>query len=240
MSARHCLHVIFFMFFLYCCCSITNHNNQNAKKCTYYNERNKSFGPLFFLLLFICRFCVLLMAPESLFNFLGLVMYETFPPKPTLKCCPKYLPFICIRIVTRGDYPDLIKFTLKYNVKNCLKAGLTKFMFEIVTNQKIVDLPEIKGVKIQQTVVPEVYTTKSGSMFKSRNLQYCLESDVNGLGDNDWIGMQFYSIILAIYHDPFSAFGRRYFDDYWFNDWNHELLSWWIFPIRSRTTDECC
>lgn len=209
MSKLHCFHVIFFVVFLIWFCYILDHTNHNDEKCAYYNSRNQSLGPLFFLLLFICRFCVLLMAPQALFNFLGLVMYETFPLKPTLKCCPEDLPFICVRVVTRGDYPDLVKYVLKCNVKTCLQAGLTKFMFEIVTNKKIASLPKFEGVKVKQIVVPETYETKSGAMFKGRNLQYCLEDPVNDLSDNDWIGMLFHAISLHynLLGKFFSSFG---------------------------------
>ncbi len=40
---------------------------------------------------------------------------------------------------------------------------------------------------MQETVVPTSYLPKSGAMFKSRALQYCLEDDVNKLSDDDWI-----------------------------------------------------
>lgn len=46
-------------------------------------------------------------------------------------------------------------------------------------------VPETK--RLQEIVVPSSYTTKSGALNKSRALQYCLEDDVNILGDDDWI-----------------------------------------------------
>lgn len=36
-------------------------------------------------------------------------------------------------------------------------------------------------------MVPSSYKSKSGCLNKSRALQYCLEDDVNILGENDWI-----------------------------------------------------
>ena len=41
--------------------------------------------------------------------------------------------------------------------------------------------------RVEEIVVPASYQTKSGAKFKSRALQYCLEDEVNRLGDDDWI-----------------------------------------------------
>lgn len=41
--------------------------------------------------------------------------------------------------------------------------------------------------RIIETVVPASYRTKSGALNKSRALQFCLEDDINFLGENDWI-----------------------------------------------------
>lgn len=44
-----------------------------------------------------------------------------------------------------------------------------------------------KHRRIREIVVPKEYRTKTGALFKSRALQYCLEDSVNVLNNNDWI-----------------------------------------------------
>lgn len=70
------------------------------------------------------------------------------------------------------------------NMNSCLDTGLENFLIEVVTD-KAVDLP--KHRRIREIVVAKDYKTKTGAMFKSRALQYCLEDNVNVLNANDWI-----------------------------------------------------
>ncbi|KAK9497293.1 hypothetical protein O3M35_004638 [Rhynocoris fuscipes] len=122
--------------------------------------------------------------PQVLLNFCGLTMYNAFPDKVTLKGSPLLAPFICVRIVTRGDYPQLVQTNVNRNLNRCLDAGLEHFMIEVVTDKP---LHLAKNRRIQETVVPVDYKTKSGALFKARALQYCLENNVNSLSDSDWI-----------------------------------------------------
>lgn len=93
-------------------------------------------------------------------------------------------PFICIRVVTRGDYADLVKANVLRNMSTCLDTGLENFLIEVVTD-KALNLSNHR--RIREVVVPKDYQTKSGALFKSRALQYCLEDSVNVLNNNDWI-----------------------------------------------------
>lgn len=93
-------------------------------------------------------------------------------------------PFICIRVVTRGDYPDLVKSNVLRNINTCLDTGLENFLVEVVTDKA---LNLAKHRRIREIVVPKDYQTKSGALFKSRALQYCLEDSVNVLNNNDWV-----------------------------------------------------
>lgn len=124
------------------------------------------------------------MVPRVIFNFCGLIIYNTFPGRVELKGNPSKTSTISIRIVTRGDFPDLVKANVKRNIEVCLNAGLEHFIVEIVTNQPI-NVP--KDARVREIVVPGNYRTKSGALFKARSLQYCLEDSVNVLEDNDWI-----------------------------------------------------
>lgn len=71
----------------------------------------REYGPWGYLFLCIVRLMPLLAVPQQLFNLVGLFRYNTFPEKLSLKGFPLLAPLICFRVVTRGDFPDLVKGT---------------------------------------------------------------------------------------------------------------------------------
>lgn len=142
------------------------------------------YGTFFTIFLYTLRYLVFFTLPQMMSNFLGLVAYNAFPDKVVLKGSPLLAPFICIRVVTRGDYADLVKQNVMRNMNTCLDTGLENFLIEVVTD-KAVNIA--KHRRIREVVVPKDYKPKSGAMFKSRALQYCLEESVNVLNHNDWI-----------------------------------------------------
>lgn len=144
----------------------------------------EKYGNAYTIFLYTIRILTIMTLPQMLSNFLGLVIYNAFPDKVVLKGSPLLAPFICIRVVTRGDFPDLVKRNVMRNMNTCLDTGLENFLIEVVTD-KAVNLP--KHRRIREIVVPKDYQTKSGALFKSRALQYCLEDSVNVLNPNDWI-----------------------------------------------------
>ncbi|XP_054158406.1 beta-1,4-mannosyltransferase egh-like [Oppia nitens] len=129
----------------------------------------------------------LLSLPMNLFSIIGLLLYNAFKDDikiKKLKSIEKKIPFLCIRVVTRGDYPQLVRKNVDRNMKTCLSAGLRDFIIEVVTDRAI----GLKtSTKIRELVVPDGYRTKSGALFKARALQYCLDDGINTLKDNDWI-----------------------------------------------------
>lgn len=137
------------------------------------------------VILYLLRILTFLALPQVLFNFLGLVLFNAFPDKVILKGSPLLAPFICIRVVTRGDFPDLVKKNVTRNLNLCLDVGLENFVMEVVTDRMIPGLSEYP--RVREVVVPPSYATKTGALFKARALQYCLEPDVNILNDQDWI-----------------------------------------------------
>ncbi|KAI8127833.1 beta-1,4-mannosyltransferase egh [Lucilia cuprina] len=143
-----------------------------------------AYGQLATILLYLLRFLTFLTLPQVLFNFCGLVFYNAFPEKVVLKGSPLLAPFMCIRVVTRGDFPELVKTNVLRNMNTCLDTGLENFLIEVVTD-KAVNLSHHR--RIREIVVPKEYKTRTGALFKSRALQYCLEDNVNVLNDNDWI-----------------------------------------------------
>lgn len=143
-----------------------------------------SYGLIPTILLYLLRVLAFLALPQTVFNCLGLLIYNAFPEKVQIKGSPLLAPFICVRTVTRGDFPDLVKANVTRNMNTCLDVGLENFMMEVVTD-KALGLP--KHPRIREVVVPTTYRTKSGALFKARALQYCLEDDTNILSDTDWI-----------------------------------------------------
>lgn len=143
------------------------------------------YGFVSTIILYILRLLTFLTLPQVIFNFFGLTFYNAFPDKVILKGSPLLAPFICIRVVTRGDYPELVKSNVIQNINICVQAGLENFIFDIVTDKRI----NVEGInrRVRELVVPSNYRTKSGALFKARALQYCLEDEINYLSDSDWI-----------------------------------------------------
>ncbi|XP_076224499.1 beta-1,4-mannosyltransferase egh isoform X2 [Nomia melanderi] len=142
------------------------------------------YGFIGALTLYLLRTLTLLSLPQVLFNFVGLTIYNAFPDKVILNGSPLLAPFICIRIVTRGDYPLLVQENVQRNLNKCIESGLENFQIEVVSDKPIGLSPHRR---IREVVVPQDYRTSSGALFKARALQYCLESSVNELADHDWI-----------------------------------------------------
>lgn len=115
----------------------------------------------------------------------GVLLYDCFATNVKLTTSMKKLPLVALRVVTRGDYPQLIKNNIVKNKKACEQAGMRNYSIEIVTQKSIDGIDN--DPKVKQIVVPSTYQTKQGTLFKGRNLQYCLEDGVSSLGDADWI-----------------------------------------------------
>ena len=93
-------------------------------------------------------------------------------------------PFICFRVVTRGDYPNLVNENVVKNLKMCHDVGLEHFIIEVVTD-KLINIP--KSSRTREIIVPDDYETNTHARFKARALQYCLEDEVNVLSPYSWI-----------------------------------------------------
>ncbi|KAL4230839.1 Beta-1 [Mactra antiquata] len=142
------------------------------------------YGTVATVILYALRFLTFIPIPQAIFNFLGIVCYNTHPPKPKLKTSTLFGPFICFRVVTRGTFPDLVKKNVQRNIDICSRIGLDNYIIEVVTDNAM-NLP--KSPRLREIVVPAQYTTTNHTRYKARALNYCLESGVNQLTDNDWI-----------------------------------------------------
>lgn len=143
-----------------------------------------AYGPVATVLLYTLRLLTLLTLPQVLFNFSGLLLYNAFPGRVQPIGSPLLAPFICFRVVTRGDFAELVKANVLRNLNTCLDAGLDKFLVEVVTDRAI---GMAAHRRTREVVVPTEYRPRSGAMFKSRALQYCLEDAVNVLDDDHWL-----------------------------------------------------
>ena len=160
----------------------------------------------FSLVLYFCQYLALLALPQAVFNFLGFILFNPFPDDPQIKVktdckhnliyyikiptlnkifvipfqksilLPDSAPFICFRVVTRGDYSNLVQNNVQKNIDTCLDVGLRNFIVEVVADKSISITPSLYACEV---VVPIDYQTKSGALFKARALQYCLEKGVN-------------------------------------------------------------
>ena len=90
-----------------------------------------SYGPLVTLVLMLVRLFALLALPQTLCNLVGLISLNTFPDTPKLKSSPLLAPFICVRVVTRGIYPNLVKKTVRQNLNTLLDVGLENFTVQV-------------------------------------------------------------------------------------------------------------
>lgn len=144
----------------------------------------KEYGLIPTILLYALRCFAGLAVPQLLLSLVGLLFYNVFPGRVTLKGSPLLAPLISFRVVTRGDYPELVRNNVIRNVNTLIDAGVENYMIEVVTDKSI-DLPVKR--RIREIVVPKQYKPKSGAMFKARALHYCLEDSVNELSDTDWI-----------------------------------------------------
>lgn len=144
----------------------------------------EEYGLIATILLYFVRLLSYLPLPLVCCHLAGLIIFNVFPEKVQVRGSPLLAPFISIRVVTRGDYADLVRRNVQRNINTCIDLGMDKFIIEVVTDKSI-NLP--KNPRIREIVVPSSYRTKSGALYKSRALQYALEDDVNLLNDDDWI-----------------------------------------------------
>ncbi|CAF4592776.1 unnamed protein product, partial [Didymodactylos carnosus] len=134
------------------------------------------------IILYFLRLLALLPLPVIICHTIGILAFNVFKEKPELRYSQLVSPGICIRVVTRGDFPELVRQNVIRNVATCDRVGLVKFILEVVTDKPV---PLDIDPRVHQTVVPEKYTTSTGAMYKSRALQYALET--TSLNESDWI-----------------------------------------------------
>ena len=138
-----------------------------------------------FMLLFFS-----LIGPQIVMTLIGLVYLGPFD-KTQIKTnfWNTNLPFICIRVVTRGTYPQLVCENVVKNIDIIKKCGIKDFVVEVVTDQPLYIHTLLQEYKqnFVETIVPVNYKSKFDTRKKARALQYCLEDGVNSLSDSDYV-----------------------------------------------------
>lgn len=143
-----------------------------------------TYGTVLTYVLYTMKLLTLMGLPITCVGLAGCLWYKLFPDEQALRGAPLLYPFISIRVVTRGSFPDLVRRNVERNLNICQEFGLDKFVIEVVTDRSVA-LP--RHPKVREIVVPDTYKTLTGAKFKARALQYALEPHVNILNDDDWI-----------------------------------------------------
>ena len=185
---RHSIHVCIFLLFILSFEILaggfnilpSQTNNELIK------DPRETYGLFLTIILYFIRLLSLLPLPLAVCHTCGLIIYNIFPDRPKLQNSPLLGPKIRIRVVTRGDYPDLVRNNVRRNLNTCSNVGLTNFQIEIVTDKPI-SLTGLPAGMVREVVVPSDYRTKSGALYKSRALQYALEPEVNQMALDDYI-----------------------------------------------------
>ncbi|KAI3380994.1 hypothetical protein SNEBB_010366 [Seison nebaliae] len=156
-------------------------------------ERNKktnlmeSFivnGYMITIIMSIIRLLSLLPLPICFGHLYGLLFYETSPKKRKNDECHSIDDiFILVRVVTRGDYPELVKKNVQYNFELLQSANQEHFGIEVVTERHLDSLENLNYVR--ELIVKEDYVTRSGARFKSRALQFAIEHSSFPMRSND-------------------------------------------------------
>jgi egghead protein (zeste-white 4 protein) len=131
----------------------------------------EQYGYVWCTLLYLFRMCACLTLPQALFNFFGMTLYNAFVTTVSVKGSPLLAPFVCVRVVTRGDFADLVKRNVQRNMKTLLDVGLEHFIIEVATDKPL-GLPP--NNRIREIVIPSDYVTKTGALFKVRRFEKIL------------------------------------------------------------------
>ena len=79
-----------------------------------------------------------LSAPQIIITLTGLLFLNPFNEKDVEpEFSSKDLPFVCIRIVTRGTYPNLVQRNVIKNMELIKSCGIKNFVVEVATDKPL-------------------------------------------------------------------------------------------------------
>ena len=174
-NRRHIIHVCCFIIFIFIFeilgggIDIYPFNKFSSAVIVFIANPIEHYGLIITIIIYLVRLLSLLPLPLVICHTCGLILYNIFPERPELHNSPLLGPKIRIRVVTRGDYPDLVRTNVKRNLETCAKVGLNNFQIEIVTD-KAISISGLPTSMVREVVVPNNYRTKTGALYKSRAL----------------------------------------------------------------------
>lgn len=89
-----------------------------------------TYGWVMTIALVLIRIVCILALPQTLLNFIALLIFDTFKEKVKLKVSPQAAPFFTLRVVTRGLYPKLVGKTITRNMDTLDSIGCENFVIE--------------------------------------------------------------------------------------------------------------
>ncbi|XP_055335191.1 beta-1,4-mannosyltransferase egh-like [Paramacrobiotus metropolitanus] len=179
---KHSCHI-----FLYACILVYL---QYTAKLTRSNSQGTAPDPVIAyglpitIALYSLRMIAFLALPQVVFNCFGLFFMPAFSDHVVQKYSTMTAPRMRIRAVTRGTFPELVFRIVERNLALVEQMGVTNYLYEVVTDNPV-SLPAHDQLK--QIVVPPEYRSRTGALFKSRALQYCLEPGVYDCDEQTWI-----------------------------------------------------
>jgi hypothetical protein len=158
--------VIFYSFVFFFLKSV---NFFDFKETNRRDERIEKYGLTFSIFIYISKLVGLLTLPLNI----QMLLYSLYYRQKKLPRVPTSLPkdCICFRIVTRGDYPEMVKENVDCILNLMKKIEFTNYLVEVVANKAINYGPDHE--KVREIVVPDAYVTKNGSKFKARYKTVC-------------------------------------------------------------------
>ncbi|CAF3908082.1 unnamed protein product, partial [Rotaria sp. Silwood1] len=121
-NRRHIIHVCCFIIFIFVFeiiaggINIFPLNKISSNLIVLISNPIEYYGLLLTIIIYFIRLLSLLPLPLVVCHTCGLILYNIFPDRPELLNSPLLGPKIRIRVVTRGDYPDLVNTNVKRNL----------------------------------------------------------------------------------------------------------------------------
>lgn len=133
-------------------------------ECKKSAERIDQYGLPFSIFLYTLKMLALLSLPNNIQMLIFSLFYRKEKlPRTSISFFPKVR--ICFRIVTRGDYPQMVKESVENILDLMKKFEFSNFLIEVLANKSIY---LASNEKVRELVVPVDYTTLNGSKYKAR------------------------------------------------------------------------
>jgi egghead protein (zeste-white 4 protein) len=123
---KHVLHCVCFLTWLY----IVNDVAIFRVSLRSISDALNDYGFLITASVVVIKLLAFLAVPQTIFNVIGLFFYDAFPEAVKMNNSPLVSPFICVRVVTRGLYPNLVRENVKKNMETLASVGIDHFIIQ--------------------------------------------------------------------------------------------------------------